>query len=75
MHSDPIPRLETVQSHKQNAKINNILIYDHETVPRDLKRYINVTLDSKRNNSPSRNILFISYIKSYKAAKTSTILG
>ena len=29
MHSDPIPRLETVQSHfQQKAKVNDILIYE-----------------------------------------------
>ena len=37
-----------------------------------LKRYIDVT-SSKRNNSSSRNILFILYIKPHKAIKTSTI--
>ena len=37
-----------------------------------LKRYIDVT-SSKRNNSSSRNILFISYIKPHKAVKTSSI--
>ena len=38
-----------------------------------LKRYIDVT-SSKRNNSSSRNFLFISYIKPHKAVKTSSIL-
>ena len=37
-----------------------------------LKRYIDVT-SSKRNNSSSRNFLFISYIKPHKAVKTSSI--
>ena len=37
-----------------------------------LKRYIDVT-SSKRNNSSSRNILFIWYIKPHKAVKTSSI--
>ena len=37
-----------------------------------LKRYIDIT-PSKRNNSSSRNILFISYIKPHKAVKTSSI--
>ena len=36
------------------------------------KRYIDVT-SSKRSNSSSRNILFISYIKPHKAVKTSSI--
>ena len=37
-----------------------------------LKGYIDVT-SSKRNNSSSRNFLFISYIKPHKAVKTSSI--
>ena len=37
-----------------------------------LKRYIDVT-SSKRNNSSSRNFLFISYIKPHKAVKTSSM--
>ena len=37
-----------------------------------LKRYIDVT-SSKKNNSSSRNILFISYIKPQKAVKTGSI--
>ena len=37
-----------------------------------LKKYIDVT-SSKGNNSSSRNILFISYIKPHKAIKTSSI--
>ena len=41
-------------------------------VPSYLKRYIDVT-SSKRNNSSSRNFLFISYVKPHKAVKTSSI--
>ena len=39
-----------------------------------LKRYIDIAFN-KRNNSSSRNILFISYIKPHKAVKTSSISG
>ena len=37
-----------------------------------LKRYIDIT-STKRNNSSSRNFLFISYVKPHKAVKTSSI--